>query len=530
MSTFIQTLRQDLISLRWYLPGWVVCLVLFVVHHIAKVAAPSVSVEPNMLVLGLAMIGSGAGVFGTLLFNHPASNERSAWHTRPLQRFSVGVEKLVMVGVLLVLPLACLIVLFEDQPFAFGDARDSVTLLVIPFLVATFVGVACRTSSQFLVALLGLFMSGSLCVSGLTWLNDRYAWFTFSETGASVALLLFVIGFSGLIVWHYAKPHHLRHWMGATVVLGLIVVVSSLTPDPRRRLPNVKTDFHAATALSLESLADRTGETALKDSDPDQTHDDPSWLLTIRMDGFDSAHLWHTQLLVDDYSRYAGPRIDHTNHGYFHAESLITAAGIQGFTIDGVEDEKRIKFKFRHRGNGKDPAHVSPGAQVSFLSVRLTPSLFISGPLREGEHFAPATGRGLIVHHLKGDQRSFRYQLLTQNEEEPPTHSALGGRASHFVILAVHDASHRAALLHKAIPMRTEEPDASINDEDELQRLSAVAAEVRLRRAQRQGARLQSNGWLQWPDWDVPASEMRLVVMLNRPDARVMLSGVELPK
>ena len=179
MNSFVQTLRQDLISLRWYLLCWIASLALAIAQQGAGPPEATTSAYAVTLALTLFVIGSGAGVFGSLLFGHTASDDRSAWHTRPLQRSAVGLEKLVMVALLLVLPLSVTSAFAKLGASPLPDLwvrwRDQIAIFALFFMLLTYVGVACRRSGQLLIVFLILLPSGGFILKGCSWLNERYA-------------------------------------------------------------------------------------------------------------------------------------------------------------------------------------------------------------------------------------------------------------------------------------------------------------------------------------------------------------------
>ena len=193
MSTFIQTLRQDLISLRWYLPCWIASLALAIAQQGAGPPEATTSAYAVTLALTLFVIGSGAGVFGSLLFGHTASDDRSAWHTRPLQRSAVGLEKLLMVALLF--GISALVV---GAFFTVWSMQRSGDIAVLTALGASTRSLVVDALGQSLVVLLAGVGLGTAVAIGSGLVAGTALPFLFHPvTTVAPAVLMVVVGLAG---------------------------------------------------------------------------------------------------------------------------------------------------------------------------------------------------------------------------------------------------------------------------------------------------------------------------------------------
>lgn len=509
MNTFLATLRQDLFGLRWYLPMWIaslgVCILLSTLH----LDANSRRTIWYMLMMFLGLIGSGAGVFGTLMFTHPVRDDRSGWRTRPLRPVWVGVEKLVLVLLLLVLPLACAAAWKSGGPTSvtFVDRWQS-TFIVLLFsaLFFTYLAAALRNSRGLIITLLILLCSTGLGGMGLTWLYHTYGWPSFSDTGETLAQIVYVVGMVGLILRQYGRPHLGRHFWGGFALFATMAVISLVLPNPWRPLPVVQTAFHAVTIQTsgprpadwqprYDPLADfasrpRADFSKLRVATP--------WLVTVKLDGFDQTRLWQAHLSTSNLRQQRGPGVESPADGFFPATALLAPIGLTGYSLDGATDPRHLEFGFQLLGE-QPVTHLSGDAHFGFYFYRLTPQAVIACPLALGAHRDPTSGVTAEVLALDADHAEARVAVRFPDEDLFSVRLH-GERAAVFTLLAVHDASRRAAVVQSRKSTRAE-AQAGLNGKCYL-----------------------------LPRWEVPAAELRLVGVINTPDAHIYLPDVAPPQ
>ena len=511
MSTFIQTLRQDLISLRWYLPCWIASLALAIAQQGARPPEATTSAYAVTLALTLFVIGSGAGVFGSLLFGHTASDDRSAWHTRPLQRSAVGLEKLVMVALLLVLPLSVASAFAKlgasSLPDLWDRWQDQIAIFALFFMLLTYVGVACRRSGQLLIAFLILLPSGAYILKGGSWLNERYAWLTFNDTGATLAWAIFWIGSCALIIRQYAKPHLGRHVSGAALIVAAIALISVVLPNPRRSLPNITTAVHYASITSLAATpADQTTALArlfaAANANSTKWHFRPTtpWMMRAKFEGFDSAYVWQPRLIAKDLGVSVQRGGVHAESPYFPTETLLRAVGLGGYTMMPPASADSFDLPLDLAGPPDTPVTILPAAATyAFFVQRLTAEPLFTAPAHVGEHRVDAAS--LSLQRFSTDDGSAWGHVTVHVEPSDAFDARVHGpRAAQLALIASHEATRRAVI---------------------------VPADNTIRRDPQTDAARQT--FLLEPWDDVPWEELRLVVVKLKPDARVTTDRVSAP-
>lgn len=493
MNSLTTLLRQDLFALRWYLPCWFVSL-------LGAVALGKTSLDlsdpKNMwigIVVGLALLGSGIGTFGTLLFTHASSDNRAAWHTRPFPRWIVGCEKLTMIGALILLPLVSFMA--GSRPDLSGNLtyldqwKTLAPPMVLMFLTISYVAVVCRTSRTLLLILLALLLFGGFAGTAFIFLRAQYACFTFNEVGGAIARTLYVLGLGGLFVWQYVRPNPLRHMIGGATVFAAIALVSVVLPDPRRSLRVLNNSAYSATFTVLEPAPIES----LSRYDPLRERDLPvvPWKAEVRLEGFAPDRLWQARLFLHNIKNYGSRDLERPTAGFFPTTTLLEPLGLSGYTLEGAADPNFVPLNFNVQSESPI-RELSPEVEFHVSVERLSAVPVIRFPISVGYHDGQAPGYGIKVIEIDAD--------LNEIELKPtfPDASALNPktaspRSPRLTLLVVHEATRRAAV---------------------IQPKPQTLAELRTNRLERT---------YRLPAWNVSPSELRIVGMVTQADARVRL-------
>ena len=409
MSTFFATLRQDLVATRWVLLGWF--SLPFVLVHITPLPTDhSIAKTYATLFLTLAWVVHGLVLFARIAFNHAPCDDRNGWRARPLRGWVVGLEKLFFATLALLPPL-----------LAAPHKLQITPQLLTPFLVllfALFVASLVKTPKQ-LIATLSILACLFLLlgfVKGLLGIRS-----TFSDTGAIVAKSVFALGFVGLFIRQFARPHVQMHATAGIGVYLLIVTVSWIFPNPTRPISLIVESAPVVQLVDVTQMADEdmfgienfTAMDRFWVERVGKVRRHLNGLARFKVSEVNDRDVWFVKSFDALSRQRVGQRQDNPPC-YFPTENLARRVGLGGYHfIDQSEVTFERQFQWLIREDADVP-RFSPAATDFRLTLhRVKPVLWVQASLQVGEHGRPETNskRPLEISAIDSESRVFEGRL-----------------------------------------------------------------------------------------------------------------------
>ncbi len=465
MNTFLTTLRQDLIAIRWALPTWI-GITLFLVllpTDLARASFTNVRDYAHLFAI-ISWVVLICVLFARIALGHSPVDARNGWRTRPLLPGVIALEKLLLASAVFLIPILM------------GNWASNITpAITIPFLVLLgllFIASLVPTPRALVAAFL---IVGVLLLSSLSFLFNRlspYYAFALSDTGVLVARLLYVIGFLVLLVRQYIHPNSVVHGCAGVGVIVLVLCTGLVFPDqarPPTMLERPELHLHLQSA---SPVTDAEFESAAYFNDLDrrfaersgQLRSHRNWSAHLELSGLREGELWFVR---DVNTRTAGRAgLGHRSRNpprFVPADLLPSRIGLNAGYTWVPSSGNRFSHAFQWvRFDGTDDFPTTPNPadfQVHLLRVR-TPEIYAQGaPLAVGDYGLrlPDGSRALSIRTVDYDAGEFEAVIVSRSFAVPDP--VVLNRRYTALTLVVFNPQTREAGLGEKVPL------ASFRDE-----------------------------------------------------------------